>query len=53
MDKNEKKDFISPATTPIIIWILKSVGRSILGWITWTILERIRGKKSDVDKEKK
>ena len=45
------------SATPIIFWILKSIGSAILGWITWCILDRFREAKSktevdtDIEKE--
>ena len=50
----EEKEFIDPiATTPVIFWILQSIGSAILGWITWSILDRFKNKKTDVDTDTK
>ena len=45
----KRKDFIGPESTPIIFWILKSIGSAILGWITWCILDRFREAKPKTD----
>ena len=57
-NNEEQREFIEPISTiSFILWILQSIGSAILAWITWSVLDRFRGKKtktgidSEVEKE--
>ena len=56
MKTNKEKEFIDPVTTPIIFWIIKSIGTGIITWITCLTLNFIRKKskkpKTGVDTKK-